>query len=346
MGVCKRRINKPDGRCVHYIFPDSEREPGFCTLAGEYHCVDNCSAKIPRLSHSAILDWLKCRHCFYLKKIRGISMKENQCSPAVKMGSLWDVVLGKLLGVNTAEDIKAIVDLYEIGDKERVTVRSIMRAYKALGLEVEPGFEAQKRFVVTNQFVKSYPWLTNDKTEFAITGIYDRVYEDHFAENKFTGKPDLYQDILFLSSQLGTYFLSDDNFEYCIMEIVRTPALKLGDDEDVEVFGERLYKDIMKRPSWYFIGYNNMKRTYGKKFYRREFALDEVAARYGQIGYEIMDANERDAFYKNPGACHVPFECDMIDICRHGVMSEEIYKFKDKVSEERSAKLDELGDEL
>lgn len=345
--VCKKRVNNDGGSCVHFIPPDDKREAGFCTLQGQFRCVDNLLAAIPRLSHSSIQDWLKCRRLFYLKNIRGITRRPNQCSNAIKMGSLWDACQGKLFGFHGDEEILQVINMYEIEEQEREVVRAVVRAFRTLDLSVQKeDCTLQERFTFSSKFKNLYSWIERDTFEFLITGVYDRKYPKYFVENKFSGAPDYYQDVYWLSSQVGTYFLSDPAMEYCVMEIIRTPSLRKREDEPAEAFGARIYADILARPGWYFIGYNKKTNSYGRRFYRNEFRLDELSLRYQNIGYEIMDANERDAFYRSEPMCRHPWECDMLDICKSGVMSEELYTFKTKRLKEISDGLDEIGESL
>ena len=343
--VCKRRINDDGGHCVHFILPDDKRETGFCTLQGEYRCMDNLLVTIPKLSHTSVQDWLKCRRLFLLKNIKGILRKPSQFGPALKMGALWDVCQGKLFGAHGDAEIIETINRYEIETQEKEVVRAVIRAFRALGIVVDKeNCEIQERFTFSSKFKNLYSWIKRDDFEFLITGVYDRKYPKRFVENKFSGAPDFYQDVFWLTSQIGTYFLANDAMEECTMEIVRSPALKKKEDESPEDFGARVYKDIMDRPGWYFIGFNKKTRTYGRRFFRNEFKLDELRLRYQNIGYEIMDANERDAFYRNETMCRHPWECDMFDLCKSGVMSEVLYEFREKRFEKITSELAELGD--
>lgn len=347
MGICKKRINTPTGSCVHFVYPEGQHHPGFCTIENAYVCIDNLSALIPRLSHSTVQDWLTCRKCFYLKHIRGIEKIPSTMSNALKMGSLWDICQQKVCGSATDKDILDVISKYEIEEHERLVVKNMLKAFRKLGLHenISEG-RVQERFELVTTIDRSYPWIDNDDFKFIISGVYDRAYDNYFAENKFTSVPDFYQDVFFMTSQLGTYFLSNDKFEYCVVEIARTPMLKKSDNEDSETFGERVFLDVLKRPGFYFIGYNPKARTYGRKFFRNEFNLEALENRYKNIGYEIMDANERDAFYNNEKMCMKPWQCDMLDICKTGNMSESLYRFKDRPSTDRSERLEDAGDTL
>ena len=337
MLVCPRRMNNDDGTCKHHM-PATEEEPGFCKLPSQFQCIDMIAARSPRLSHSSVLDWIKCRKLFYLKAIRGVQKRPEAMGKALKMGALWDVCQGKMYGRHGNEEIYKVIDEYQIEEMEVSIVRAMVKAANKLGLaKPDDECQLQERFVFKTTFEKIYPWNTEPGFDFLVTGVYDRLYGDYFAENKFTSRPDNYLDVFNLTSQVGTYFLSNSALKYCIMEVVRAPSLRAKEDEEPEQFGARLYEDVMKRPGFYFIGYKN--GAYGKKFFRNEFNLENLALRYKNIAFEVMDAAARDAFYGNETACTTPWECDMLEICKSGVVSDTLYRYRDKVSEERSALL-------
>jgi hypothetical protein len=177
--------------------------------------------------------------------------------------------------------------------------------------------------------------------DFITTGVFDRLYEDWFAETKLSGSPDWYTQIYNLIPQVGTYFMADPGLRYCKMEITRCPdlkSIKSFKDESVSAFEERCYKDVLSRPSHYFLGYDRDHHTFGKKFYRTEFPLEEIQARYSSIYYEITEAANRDgvygAFWKNWTSCLNHFgPCEFIDVCHHDKVSEAIFTMKDKPKE-------------
>ncbi len=96
-----------------------------------------------------------------------------------------------------------------------------------------------------------------------VHGFIDLSAQDHFVELKCTSKPDYYTNPYWIHDQLGTYFLSNPNYEYCTIWAIRTPALKqTGNfkDEGLEDYKDRCIRDMIKRPSYYFTGYNRTPR--------------------------------------------------------------------------------------
>lgn len=96
--------------------------------------------------------------------------------------------------------------------------------------------------------------------------------------------------------------------------------------EDSESYLNRIYQDIISRPSHYFLGFNRDNRTFGKKFWRSEFPLEEIKHDYHMITKDIKRATAENAFYQNFMACYGPSQCNYLPICETSVVSELIYE--------------------
>ena len=330
-------IHKP-GKCVFYISGDNQ--VGFCSKPSEFRCIQDLNDQNPDLSYSSVADWLICKQLYWYKHIQGIEVRESKRSGAMKMGSLWDSALSIILGSGSMEDFQAAITLYRPTEFEEVKVRAVARAYKNLNIEVSPAFNLQRKFKLPIDISDLYP-NENIKT-FVISGVFDRLYSDYFTENKFTSRPDLYEDKYFHSAQIATYFMANPDLKYAVMELIRTPELKITGQYQNETAADHLtrcYEDILRRPSYYFIGYDSTTRIYGKKYYRSEyeFLMFELEKRYKHIAYEIRDTYKRGqgtstlTFYRNDKACHFPWACDYLPICRgEGSVSEELYRIRGK----------------
>jgi hypothetical protein len=251
-------------------------------------------------------------------------------SVPLKLGILWDASLQFLLG-KTDVNMNDIIDEYEIENREIAKVRALYRAVKTLEIKFDMNCEIQPSFFYNLDLHED----NKDADKLVVNGKYDRKYADGFVETKLSGRPDFYLDIFFLQSQVGTYFAVDKSLEYCTMEISRTPDLRSTGqykEESDDNYEERCYQDIISRPSYYFIGYDKNKHTYGKKYYRSEFDLDEVMDRFKHCAREIKEAAVCDGWYKNDRVCNqiLPgIQCDMLSVCRHNTMSETMFKIKD-----------------
>lgn len=318
----------PKTDCISRI--DDGDKPGFCKNPNNYRCVKEAGLMKLPLSYSTAGDFLTCPFLYYLKNIRGIRINNASTSKALKMGKLWDAAKQNILKDGSV-DLAKIVEEYEIGSMEIAKVRALYRAYKALGIKTDDGFELQSRFSKEIEV----PGVVNGTiNKVLVSGAYDRKYKDHFVEEKLSSSPDFYLDIFSIQSQVGAYFLADSAMEYCIMEVVRTPALKSTSkykEESPEEHENRTYSDIISRPSFYFIGYDKEKGTYGKKYFRNEFNLDEIISRFKIIEIMISDCAGFDSWYKNDKSCSGgPWPCEMKPICRYNTMSEEVYKIMSK----------------
>ena len=306
-----------------------ENEAGYCRRPEYFRCIEDVNRLAFPLSYSSVSNFLTCHNLFYLRNIRGIETRNEATSSPIKMGQLWDKCLQKLLGADI--NLNDTVAAYEIENNDVAKVRALYRAYKTLEIAVDEGYELQATF---RKPVQIYEIEADEEgSKILITGIYDRKYPTAFAENKLSGRPEMYFDIFFLQSQIGAYFIADDNLEYVDMEVVRTPALKQAKnkDEGPEDFEERIYKDIIARPSAYFLGFNNKTNRYGKRFYRSEFNLGEIRLRFQHVSREIHEACFFDGWYLNDRACNnvLPgIACDMLSVCRYGTMAENIYRIR------------------
>jgi hypothetical protein len=319
-------------KCNCFFRLDDGYNAGFCKRPDFYRCMIDVQHMPVPLSYSSAKSAQKCWMYYYLSVIRGIRILDSQMSAAVKMGKLWDCAKQKILGVDI--DMNKVVSDYEIDNICIAKVRALSRAYKTLEICVEPGYDLQNRFDVEIEVGGIYK---STPIKVIIDGLYDRKYTDHFAEDKLSSKPDNYLDIYSIQSQVGAYFLADPAMDYCIMEVVRTPDLKLTGqykEETPEAHENRTYLDIISRPAFYFNGFNREKKTYGKKFYRKEFNLDEIADRFRMISIHLHDCAGFDGWYKNDNQCIGAFGmCDMRPICRYNVMSETMYGIRQKKGE-------------
>lgn len=324
-----------DKPCLSYIPYKELTQCGYCTRPDYYRCVAD-NLPIP-LSHSSIGDWLTCHRLYWLKAVRGISLRDASVSNPIKMGQLWDTCLQ---GLSATVEIPGLIERYEIPGREVSKVKALWNAFKEFNLVPVGEYDAQA--VVDMSFdITDGESDNNTCNKVYVKGFYDRKYATHFEEDKLSSRPDHYLDPYFIHSQCGTYFLADPSLEYCTMKVVRVPDLKStgkNKDEDDEAYYQRCYEDVISRPSHYFIGYDRVKHTYGRKFYRSEFNLDEIQQRYNIVGREIKWATDlyhkgEDVWYRNDRVCGqiLPgIPCEMLPICRTGGLSDQFIIRQDK----------------
>jgi hypothetical protein len=207
----------------------------------------------------------------------------------------------------------------QLSPEHRANFSALARAYVALEIE-------RKKEGLLGCDYKIHVPLLNGQT----IGYVDRAYDNFIKETKLSTRPDFYTQRENVAYQLGTYFLGNEAWDYADVEVTRVPALRTGQgkysDEDPEEYEERIYGDILSRPAHYFLGWDRKTRTYGVRFWRSEFDLDEIHATYVHVLREIRETLEHGSWYPNNLACHVPAPCPFLPIKRSGVVSEEIFE--------------------
>jgi hypothetical protein len=319
---CRLFHKTKNGSCIHYI--SNSDDIGLCKQSTQFLCLEDLKTGLPKMSHSSRIDFVHCRRKYYLRKIQGLRVKKSMLPEPVKMGIIWDEFLQyRYGGRNFKSRFWELVDEYDLSDESVAKKYSLIRAFINIGIKIDlDGF-------IGCQY--EFNFIDGD---VVVTGFIDRAYDNCFIESKLSARPDFYHIIHNITSQLSTYFLSNDQYEHCVVEAVRVPALRTRygkySEEDYESYMHRIYQDIISRPSHYFLGFNRDEKTYGKRFWRNEFPLEQIHADYRQITKDIRRAIDDNAFYQNFMACHVPAPCAYLPICETGVMSELIYEQKPK----------------
>jgi hypothetical protein len=317
---CKSKYPK-EGVCVHMIKSD---DLGLCAKNNEFLCKEDWAKNLPWISKSSRDSFNNCRQAYYFRKVCGITIKPKFKSIPLKLGTVWDEFIEfRYNGVSFQDRFAEYIEELELGDIEVIKLRSMMRAYSALGIENEQGGEHQKKFdLITPHCV--------------VNGIIDVAYDDHYEEHKFSGSPDWYSVPYNLADQLATYFLSDENYQYAVMKVARCPGLRLGKGETLEAYEDRVYGDIIKRPSYYFQGYSRVSNTYGRKYYRGEFEpLQSVIEDYDIVTQDLLHCAEQGWWYQRKTSCQKfgePNQCEYLPICEAGtgIVDEDRYDIKER----------------
>jgi len=320
--LCEFEI-KEGGRCIYYI-DGVEGEAGFCKQPDKFRCIPSILKSAPRLSNSSIQDYMKCKRLYWIRHIMGIQKKDCFKSNPLKMGTLMDNVVERIYARTEEESSVAITNFndtahrIDIDEVSLAKVISIARGYRTL---IQPNYNGLLGL--------QYEFFYNLDDKVVIHGFYDRKYEDRFVDTKFTSKPQNYSTPFHLRSQFGTYFLADDNMQESVVEIIRVPELRHNEDkESIDEYKNRIYEDILRRPSYYFIGYDGETETFGLRMARKEFNLDEIKGRYIAISKEIVQRMKTNDWYCEETGCFSGgFQCDFLDICENeDYMSEEMFE--------------------
>jgi hypothetical protein len=312
MPECNLFLPGSDKPCIHYI-RDEAGSCGFCDTGAHFHCIEALKSKLPAMSHSMFNAWGQCKMKVYYHNILGISLKQVYLPIAMKMGKIWDRFVSGQPYNDVA--VEFALEPYEVAK-----INGLMRAYKTLGITEPQG--------VPQQLVKSV--ILN---ECVVIGYVDLAFIDGFNEYKLSSTPDFYLQPENIYQQCGLYFLGNPNWAWCEMKVARLPQLKQDKRkvESIDGYEERIYQDVLSRPSYYFQGYNRDAKSYGVRFYRGEFDLGYLEKKAKIIAQEYRETINRESWYRNDMACKNPYECEFYHIKKSGVVSDLIYEYKEIV---------------
>jgi hypothetical protein len=315
-----------DGKpCRHYIRPNKAEEPGFCLQPNRFRCIEALKVKLQAISYSSLTDFIHCKLRYKHRIIDGLEMKPQHLPEPLKLGTAWDIVIRSLY--NKVYEVSTELQPLQLDPMQMAKISALARAYRDLEIQIK-----------TDNLLGCQYKIHVPVGQEQIIGYVDRAYENHIVETKFSSRPDFYKKRENLTYQLGTYFMGNEAWEYADVEITRVPALKPKTDESTEAYEERIYGDVLSRPAFYFQGWDRKTRTYGVRFWRSEFDLDEIFRTYVYVLEEIKTTLKRGSWYPNYLACHVPTPCQYLPIKKAGVISEEIFERR-KIPEQKGGEI-------
>jgi len=278
--------------------------------------VEAMRIKLPAISFPHLVDFIACKKRYKHAAIDGLIVKPEYLPEPLKLGISWDIFVHSLY--NKEHELSSALQFLQLNSTEFAKISAFARAYKDLEIQVN-----------TDRLLGYQFKIHTAVGQEQIVGYVNRAYEDHIIECKFSSRPEFYRQRENLTYQLGTYFMANEDWQYADVEITRVPALKPKSDETAAAYEERCYGDIISRPAFYFIGWDRKARTFGVRFWRSEFDLDEVFRTYVYVLEEIKTTIRRGSWYPNNLACYVPTPCPFLHIKKSGVVSPEIYKRKE-----------------
>lgn len=278
------------------------------------------------ISYSAMKSFERCPQVYYLSQIAGVEIIEE--TDLSKIGKYVSNVLMDKPEMDSIEEI-------EEGKEEKYSW-----LYKAHAI-IE-GVKHYELDTPLKQYEKQKEFTLNQDNILRLHGFLDFAKNDHFCKLEVTNKPEIYKDKFMISDQTATYFLSNPNYKYCNILIIKIPELKLDKNEDILDYYERCRKDVIGRPCFYFgENFNAQEKTFGMRFYRNDFNLDDLVKKYRFICDEIKMCIDRNYWMRRKSACLCPFPCDFKTICElDGKIPEKLYKFKDKKIKKKSIQKD------
>lgn len=299
--------------CVSYL------KGGFCSLPGHFRCLEYIKRKTPDMSYSSMRDYTTCRRKYYLGNIQGV--ERIKLPVRMAMGSIasgcTDIIHDS---VNPGRDFHPAIEAYkkefteleyEIPD-ELIKIEGFMEAYQELAVSKEKGRT-------------QYHWKMSDLDGVSVHGYMDLVIDTdenggYGYEFKYTGKPASYTKFTVMD-QVGLYFLGS-TLERIVIRCLQVPQLRSGKKEAPSEFKKRVTNDVLARPKHYVVD---------TSYWRHEFDLEGIKARVNVIGKEIGELLQHgvDFFYQtgDRGRC---FDCWYLDICSTGVISDTLYKKRER----------------
>lgn len=324
--TCDKIMPDDNKFCFHYIPTNDIGSSGTCTLSSMFRCPVEMYNSAVKISNSSLGSYMTCNKLYYFHKVLGLNTYEFEKSNPLKMGTLIDKIVeckysedGGKPNDKLADEIKNYPVKAQMDSKAVSKVNAIKDAlYEYITFDTDN--------FIGNQCEFNYHILDIDCHDAIITGKYDALYTDHFAELKFTSRPDSYLNPFNIKAQIGTYFLADEKLKYVDMMVIQVPAQVYGKKDTEDGYYKRIYDDVISNPSKYFMGFNRADRTFGKRYYRDEFDLDEILKRYRIVIAEIRHKYESDSWYCNEKSCNMyGSSCEYKSICESGAISEAKY---------------------
>lgn len=307
---CLKRIPGRGKGCIHYLSPDTPKTCGFCGIKDEFLCKEALKKITPRMSYSAMKTLLQCPWKYYLKYIKGITLKPHAIPEAMKAGNVWDAWVG------SGEKDNSDREKYQLEEITWTKLLAMWQAYNDFKLKPRNAISQKKiELYIGNHFVLGYA---------------DFDFGDGIGEVKLSGNPWWYLEKSSVYMQVGTYLLYNSDWQWAKMMVCRLPGLKQKDGETLDKFYDRVYLDISHRPHYYFIDHLSLQKTWGKKFFRTEIDLEYVQRSYINAFKLLRFYIDNHIWPKNDLSCLVPSVCEFYESKKSGVLSEELFTMKSK----------------
>jgi hypothetical protein len=290
-------------------------------------------ANQPRLSYSAMQSFI-CPRKFYLGRIAGYESVDKPLP--MRLGGMVSDILDELHSAN--------LDLGKVNIKEKYTLTMYLEKWRwgfdeagALPHQVEAVFSVLQGYVdlgyhaIKGKTQAKFSWKQEGYPQ--VDGYIDMLqYDDYIGwEFKYTQKDEAYTKFT-LQDQLTTYFLAHPKVERFTVRTILNPSgtIKLGKNELIDVYRDRVYQDVLARPRHYFKD---------RSYWRNEFDYVAFKAKIRGIANDILSyleigKGDMNAFYQKntPYTCYLqgeagpPGPCEFLNICDSGVISETLYR--------------------
>lgn len=316
--TCEYKTNEKKKSCDSYI------KGGMCSSPNMFRCPIYIEKHEPTLSHSGIMNFIRCPKLFYYQNIQGVQLKDSEYSDPLRIGIAVDDYITKFLLTGDSTDVLSLS--MEIEYQWQAKSIAIIKAFKKL--------------VNISKFISLYTgqlkFQLNRDGYPHIKGYIDLNAKSGkgFIELKVGKSPEYYLNLFYIKYKLATYFMASDDYKSARVWAIRVPQLKrIGKfkTESLDDFSTRCYRDMIARAPFYFPGYDMKTGNFGAKFGRVEIDIDSMWGYYRMIADNIKLCVKRDLWMQNGGGCLYPFSCDYLDICKNnGAISSDVYEFRQK----------------
>ena len=300
----------------------------------------NDNAEIYTLSPSQYTSFTHCRYAWYLSyradcsqvwpgagvEGLGIRLKDEYLPNPIKLGAIWDTFQNAYYNKErfSPDVLMELCDRYDLDDGNTAKMFGLVRAWHKMKFTIDlEGAEPQHEF--------KFKQTEFMKRPFEFHGIMDVKFPEYIVDNKLSGCPKRFQKVFNFHDQAATYLLAHPDAKSIIIRAVQAPMLKLGKAEDSEAFRDRIVKDIISRPSHYFLGYDREKGDFGIRFWRGEFDIEGLQKDFEHVFEDIQACvQDRGRCYQDKLSCYVPTQCMYLPVCETGGVSDTLYKPKQK----------------
>jgi hypothetical protein len=316
---CGFKTNYKKKTCDKYL------DGGMCAKDNMFRCTEYMQRVEPRLSHSGIMNFIRCPQMYYYSNVRGLQLISCFHGDPLKIGaSVDDYITNILLGGEPTENTVYLGG--EITTMWEAKTIGIINAFNKLvdTAKVRQYFQGQREFLI------------QEDGQPSIKGFIDLHSKSgkQFIELKCGKNPAYYTNLFYIESKLAAYFMSLETYKVGIVWAIRVPQLKLLEGkkkEELDDYAARITEVMVGQPRHYFPGYNYKSKSFGVRFSRAEIDLETAKKNYRMVADWIRLCAKRDVWPKNGTGCLHPFECDYLHICENfGNISDDVYSYREK----------------
>lgn len=315
--TCEYKTNENKKSCDSYI------KGGMCMKPNMFRCLEYIERNEPTLSHSGIMNFIRCPKLFYYSSIQGV--KSIFESDPIKIGNAVDsyITIFLLTGKTNKDFLPLNTDIKFMWQAKSI---AIIRSFIKL-INVEKYMDL---------YSGQYKFTIHKDGHPSVRGIIDLDSNNGktFIELKVGKSPEYYINKFYIKYKLATYFMAKESYQSGRVWAIKVPQLKRTGkfkNETLAEYSARCYRVMVAEARNYFPGYNSKTKNFGTKFGRVEIECYDMWGYYRMIADWIKMSIKRDLWMEDGGGCHFPFECDYFSICsNNGVISEDLYTFREK----------------